>query len=249
MTRTACRVSKQRPGDLAGRFTHVHIMVTNVVLILALASAGPKASTRTDTATALHSDAVAVAAAPPSDTDVAPLATERIAGPLLRAAQAGVDASSDTVRRRPRAIEMSDAAILRLQIHRYASYTVIPLFALQSIAGNQLYQADKSGADRPGWAESSHQIGAAALGTVFAVNTVTGLWALWDARHNAEGRTRRWVHSALLLASDAGFTYTGIQLAHDAKNSQESRNRHRNYAYASMGVALTGYGVMLIGNR
>jgi hypothetical protein len=156
---------------------------------------------------------------------------------------------TDTVRRRPRAVEMSDAAILRLQIHRYASYTVIPLFALQSIAGNQLYQADKGGAERPGWAKSSHSFGAAALGTVFTVNTVTGLWALWDARANEEGRTRRWAHSLLMLASDAGFTYTGIKLAEDAKNSQSSRDQHRNLAFASMGTALVGYGIMYFGNR
>jgi hypothetical protein len=40
-------------------------------------------------------------------------------------------ANADTVRRRRKAVVLSDAAILRLRIHRYASYTVIPLFALQ----------------------------------------------------------------------------------------------------------------------
>jgi hypothetical protein len=159
-------------------------------------------------------------------------------------------AREDTVvHKRRRAVVMSDAAILRLRIHRYASYTVIPLFALQSIAGNQLLQADNGGVERPGWAKSAHSFGAAAIGTVFAVNTITGVWGLYDARQNDQNRALRWAHSILMLASDAGFTWTGIKLADDAKRSSSDRNLHRNWAYASMGTALVGYGIMYFGNR
>jgi hypothetical protein len=158
-------------------------------------------------------------------------------------------ASADTVHRRRRAVVLSDAALLRLRIHRYASYTVIPLFALQSIAGNQLLQADNGGVERPGWAKSAHSFGAAAIGTVFTVNTVTGIWGLYDQRTNDEGRVRRWAHSLLMLASDAGFTYTGIKLADEAKRSSSSRDQHRNLAFASIGTALVGYGIMFFGNR
>jgi hypothetical protein len=126
---------------------------------------------------------------------------------------------------------------------------VIPLFALQSIAGNQLLQADNGGVERPGWAKGAHSFGAAAIGTVFAVNTITGVWALYDARANDQGRALRWAHSILMLASDAGFTWTGIKLADDAKRSSSSRDQHRNWAYASMGTALVGYGIMFFGNR
>ncbi len=155
----------------------------------------------------------------------------------------------DTVRPRRRAVQMSDAAVLRLRIHRYASYTTIPLFLVQAVAGNQLYQADKGGAERPGWAKTTHSAGAAGLGVLFTVNTITGVWALWDQRENQDGRTRRWVHSLLMLGADAGFAYTGIKLAHDAKNSQDSRDQHRKVAYISMGAALTSYGIMFFGNR
>ena len=159
-------------------------------------------------------------------------------------------ASADTtVHKRRKAVVMSDAAILRLRIHRYASYTVIPLFALQSIAGNQLLQADNGGQERPGWAKSAHSFGAGAIGTVFAVNTITGVWSLYDQRANTDGRTLRWVHSILMLASDAGFTWTGIKLADDAKESSSNRDQHRNWAYASIGTALVGYGIMYVGNR
>jgi hypothetical protein len=158
-------------------------------------------------------------------------------------------ASTDTVRHRPKAIEVSDAYELRLRIHRYASYTMIPLFAVQSVAGNQLFQADKSGAEKPGWAKAVHNAGAAGLGALFTVNTVTGLWNLWDSRESDVGRTKRLLHSALLLASDAGFAYSGIKLASDAKHDAAARNDHRNVAYYSMGAAVVGYGIMLVGNH
>lgn len=158
--------------------------------------------------------------------------------------------AQDTVptRRRAKAIEVSDAYELRLRIHRYAAYSVIPLFVVQSVAGNQLYQADKSGAVRPSWAKSTHGLGAAAIGTVFTLETVTGLWNLWESRGNEVGRTRRFAHAALLLASDAGFTYSGIKLASDAKNDSDARDKHRNLAYYSMGAALGGYALMYFNN-
>ncbi|MCW3002661.1 MAG: putative rane protein [Conexibacter sp.] len=164
-------------------------------------------------------------------------------------APVGATAPDDTVRRRPRAIEVSDAYELRLRIHRYGAYTMIPLFVLQSVAGNQLYVADQSGSPRPGWAKTTHSLGAAGLGALFTVNTVTGLWNLWDSRANDVGRTKRWIHTALMLGSDAGFTWSGIKLSSDAKNSQSGRVSHRRVSYISMGAALTGYGVMLIGSH
>ena len=159
-------------------------------------------------------------------------------------------ATDDTipVHKRAKAVEMSDAYALRLRIHRYASYTMIPLFAVQAVAGNQLFQADKGGALRPEWAKSAHSLGAAAIGTVFTLETVTGLWNLWESRDNEVGRTKRYAHSALLLASDAGFTYAGIKLANEASRDSQARENHKKLSYYSMGVALAGYGIMLVGD-
>ncbi len=157
---------------------------------------------------------------------------------------------ADTVHRRARAIEVSDAYALRLRIHHLASYTTIPLFVAQTVAGNQLYQADKSGAPKPGWATGTHAAGAVGLGVLFTVNTVTGAWNLWDSRHNKVGRTKRLIHSALMLASDAGFAYAGASGGgDDTQGLQSARAQHRNIAYVSMGVALAGYGVMLVGKQ
>ncbi|HEX7978246.1 MAG TPA: hypothetical protein VF461_06565 [Gemmatimonadaceae bacterium] len=148
-----------------------------------------------------------------------------------------------TPRRRRKAVQVSDWYERRLRIHRYLAYTTIPLYAFQAIAGNQLFQ-ESSGA--PGWAKTGHRVGATALAAVFTVNTVTGLWNLWDSRSVPQGRTRRAIHTILMLASDAGFTYTGIKLSNEAENSLEKRRQHRNLAYASMGVAIVGSGMMLI---
>jgi hypothetical protein len=158
-------------------------------------------------------------------------------------------APADTTPRRRKAVEVSDAYELRLRIHRYASYTMLPLFAVQSVAGNQLFQADKSGAERPSWAKSVHSAGAAGLGALFTLNTVTGLWNLWESRSNDVGRTKRLLHSALLLGSDAGFAWSGIKLASDARNDSDARNQHRNVAYYSMGAAAVGYGIMYFGDH
>src|SRR4051812_16069705 len=47
--------------------------------------------------------------------------------------------AQDTVRRRrPRSVEVSDWYARRLTIHRYVSYSVLPVFAFQYAAGTQL---------------------------------------------------------------------------------------------------------------
>jgi hypothetical protein len=221
-------------------------MLSFATLVIALGVSAGASIVPPDTVPAKHDTALvatsAARAVAPADTTIAP----SLASPLFQLVE---PTAVDTVRPRRRAVQMSDAAVLRLRIHRYASYTTIPLFVVQAVAGNQLYQADKGGAERPGWAKTTHSAGAAGLGALFTVNTITGVWALWDQRANQDGRTRRWVHSLLMLGADAGFAYTGIKLAEDARRSSDSRDRHRQIAYVSMGAALTSYGIMFFGNR
>jgi hypothetical protein len=151
---------------------------------------------------------------------------------------------SDTVpRRRRKSIEVSEWYERRLRIHRYGAYAMVPLFAFQAVAGNELYN---KGSGAAGWAKNGHRAGATALATVFGVNTVTGLWNLWDSRAVEQGRTRRTIHTLLMLASDAGFAYAGIKLSEDAEQSADARRKHRNLAYTSMGVAITGAGMMVL---
>lgn len=195
---------------------------------------------------------LAAAALLGASADSAMVAGAEGRGPRADAARAGlaratiVSAPDTTPRRRPRVVEVSDGYALRLRIHRYGSYTMVPLFAAQSIAGNQMYQS--GGAD-PEWAKSLHRVGATGLAALFTVNTVTGVWNLWESRNVEERRTVRLVHSALMLAADAGFTYAGVKLGPEATRSGVKRQEHRRLAIISMSTALTGYATMLVANR
>lgn len=153
---------------------------------------------------------------------------------------------ADTPRARPRAVEVSDWYERRLRIHRYLSYTVLPVFAVQYAAGRQLF--DK-GSTAPEWAKTTHRIGATTLAGVFTVNTVTGVWNLWDSRSVADKRALRYAHAILMLAADAGFTYAGAKLSREAETSLEKRKQHRTIALASIGVSTVSGLMMYFGNR
>jgi Na+/H+ antiporter NhaA len=145
----------------------------------------------------------------------------------------------DTGRAQP--IEYSDWYERRLTIHRVASYATLPLFAFQYAAGRELY--DES-TDAPAWAAKGHGIAATGVAALFGVNTVTGVWNMWDARKDPEGRKWRTAHAVLMLAADAGFTATGL-LAETAERDPSARDRHRTIAIASVAVATTSYLMML----
>jgi len=151
----------------------------------------------------------------------------------------------DTLPRRPRAVEYSDAYYKRLAVHRALSWAMLPLFAASYVSGDQLLS---KGNDAPRWAKSVHPVAATGSAVLFGANTVTGLWNLWDGRHDANGRTRRLVHSALFLASSGGFTYAGAVLADEAEQSAAKRRDHRTVALTSMGVSTASWLFMKFGN-
>lgn len=160
----------------------------------------------------------------------APLSDARISPPLPTAA---------SVSPAP-APELSDWYYRRLTIHRYASYTMLPLFVAQYVAGTQL--VDGSG---EGWAEDAHPMLALGVGALFATNSVTGVWNLWEGRKDPNDRKRRFAHATLMLLADAGFVATGL-LGDEIEDSGASgRNTHRTVAIASMATATLGYALML----
>jgi len=213
-------------------------MIAPVVALL-IALAGPADTTRLLPDSLPVLDTLPVLPIQPVEDSL----SERIPSRLVLPISLQLQPDTTAPRKRRKSIQVSDWYERRLRIHRYLAYTTIPLYAFQAIAGNQLFQ-ESSGA--PEWAKTGHRVGATALAAVFTVNTVTGLWNLWDSRSAPQGRTRRTIHTILMLASDAGFTYTGIKLSNEAENSLEKRKQHRNLAYASMGVAIAGSGMMLI---
>jgi len=152
----------------------------------------------------------------------------------------------DTPRVRPRAIEVSDWYGRRLTIHRSLSYAVIPIFAAQWVAGERIY---KYGNQAPDWAKTTHRAGATALAGIFTVNTVTGLWNLWDSRQTPNGRGLRYFHALSMLAADGGFTYAGVKLSKDAETDFNKRREHRTIALSSMAVTIVSGLAMKLYNK
>lgn len=142
----------------------------------------------------------------------------------------------DTVRLRPRArsVEYSDWYSRRLTIHRIGSYTMLPLFGAEYYLGQKLIEGRASERER-----SVHVGIATAIGGLFAVNTVTGVWNLWDSRKDDSDRKRRYVHAALMLGADAGFA-----LAAAVANDGGESGTHRAVALTSIGVSTVGTALM-----
>jgi hypothetical protein len=141
----------------------------------------------------------------------------------------------DTPRTRRHAVEVSEWYSRRLTVHRYVAYATVPVFALQWVAGDQLYRKS-SGA--PTWAKTMHRVGATSLAAMFTVNTVTGAWNWWDTRSQVPGRTFRTLHALSMIGADAAFTYAGIKLSNDAETSSDKRRQHRTVALSAMGVTV-----------
>jgi|SRR5579862_5869673 len=170
------------------------------------------------------------------------------AAPGPRAAAVGVSpcAAADTTPKpkRVKAFELSDAYETRLAIHKWASYSTVPLFAAQAIVGQQLYVTETAGNRPSEGMRAAHDILAVGVGALFAVNTVTGTMSWWETRSQTDGRTWRTIHGALMLLSDAGFATTAV-LGTNARHLQADRNLHKNWAIGSASVALVSYAMML----
>lgn len=150
----------------------------------------------------------------------------------------------DTVprRKRPRAIEYSDAYYTRLRIHQIASYAELPLFATEYVLGERLLKEERTGFPSGGL-KTAHSTVALGLGALFTINTVTGGWNLWESRSDPAGRTLRLIHSAAMLGADLGFAWAGAS-GGGAKRSQSGANQHRAISISSMALATAGTAMM-----
>jgi hypothetical protein len=142
----------------------------------------------------------------------------------------------DTNRRH--AIEYSPLYSTSMTVHRIASYLEIPLFVAEYAVGTQLYNytGDKYSSDYQS-IRNTHAALAGVLGALFITNTVTGVYGLYESRHDPAGRTRKWIHSISMLVADAGFVATAAA-AESAREDPGGASTHRSIAIASMGVAL-----------
>jgi hypothetical protein len=194
----------------------------------------------------------------PADSTVPPAP---VAGPALPAFVAGVaqgpflaDASDAAAPQRPRAIEYPSGYYTRLAIHKYASYATLPLFVAEYFIGRSLYNNPTTSSRS---LRSAHTTVAEGLGALFAINTVTGVWNMWDSRQDPAGRVRRYLHGGLMLLADAGFVATAAMTPHrrdfrgttTGTPNPAAANLHRGLAISSMGVALGSYVMMLLWRR
>ena len=191
----------------------------------------------------------------PPQSDAAPdtvLATNRPAtpiGPVLPAFPARIApivfVADSATPQRPHAIEYSAFYEVRLTIHHYASFATLPLFAAEYLLGQSLINNPPA---RGSSTKQAHSLVAAGVAGLFGVNTVTGAWNLWDSRKDPSRRLRRYLHSALMIASDAGFVWTGATAPGDDRLAADPSRAtlHRTIAISSMGAALAGYVMMLV---
>jgi len=180
----------------------------------------------------------------------APARPDTAAIPTLRLAIPPVTFAQDTQGLHAAAVEHSEAYQTRAKIHKYASFATLPLFATELALGQSLY--DGNGSDTK---KGLHAAVGAGLATLFAVNSVTGLWNMFGAegRREKEGRKLRLVHGLLMLAADAGFVATFATAPESEEDGSSSaysgRSTHRAIAITSIGLGTAGYLIMLFGNR
>ena len=138
----------------------------------------------------------------------------------------------------------TDGYHARARVHKIGSVALVPLLATQGFLGASIYNDPTP--DKKAW----HRRVAWGIGGLFAVNSVTGAWNLIEARKDPTGRKLRVAHGLLMMAADAGFLTTAI-MRPDATRPDFAgqRSTHRAIAFTSIGVATTGYLLMLFGHK
>jgi len=140
-------------------------------------------------------------------------------------------------------VEYSDAYQMRAKVHKIGSFAMLPLVGIEYALGTSVYNGNTNN-------KGAHVAVGATIGGLFAVNTVTGVWNLYESRNDPNGRTKRWVHALLMMTADAGFLATAGS-APDGEGrlgaSSSGRSTHRTLALTSLAVGTVGYLIMLVG--
>lgn len=174
----------------------------------------------------------------PDAAEAVPLAGHVVRRALMRPAAAGLPPAPAQEAAPPPAFEYSEGYGTRRRIHMAASYVMLPLVATQVVLGQRLYNGTAGAGER-----DAHSAVAAGVGALFVVNSVTGVWNLWEARKDPVGRGRRLAHGLLMLAADAGFVATGVLAPEGGRGN---RAAHRAVALTSIGTATASYLFMLL---
>lgn len=140
------------------------------------------------------------------------------------------------------AIEYSHGYDVRLRIHRYASYLMLPFFGAEAVVGEKLLHDPLS--RRLKGEHAWLNVGVFGL---FGVDSVTGIWNLKEGWHDPHGRVLRMTHALLMMTADGGFLATALTAPRSrsvAVNTAVGAT-HRNLAITSISVATVGYLIML----
>jgi len=174
------------------------------------------------------------------------LCAAMLVAPAVRAQDADAPEQDQTAR--PRAIEYSAGYETRAKIHRYASFATLPLFATELALGQSIYTDPNA---RTSAARSAHMAVGTGITGLFAVNTVTGVWNMWESRGDPNHRTLKMLHGILMLGADAGFvaTFATGPGGRNNANLDADKQTHRTIALTSIGLATGSYLIMLFGNR
>jgi hypothetical protein len=148
---------------------------------------------------------------------------------------------------RPVAIEYSDAYYTRAKIHKYASFATLPLFATEVALGQNIYNDPNANSSA---VKGAHIAVGSAITGLFAVNTVTGVWNLWESRNDPSHHKLKLIHGILMLGADAGFVATFASGPNGRGATIDTdKQTHRSIALTSIGLASASYLIMLFGNR
>ena len=174
----------------------------------------------------------------PLETPVAPLSLDRASdSPSAQAAPP----QQETAAARPKAFEYSHGYEVRRKIHVYASVAMLPLFVVQGVLGQKLYDGGFTDAEH-----TAHQWVAGSILSLFALNTVTGVWNLKEGWGDPSHHKLRVAHGLLMLGADVGFAITTLT-APSPRADVSTHSTHRALAYTSISAATAGYLIMLFG--
>jgi hypothetical protein len=146
------------------------------------------------------------------------------------------------------AIEHSDAYQTRAKIHKYASFATLPLFAVEAVLGQSLYNDPVTGGRK-----AAHIVIGTGIIGLFGVETVTGVWNLFgEGWQEKNGRTLRLVHGLMMMAADVGFLATAATGPNDRRGAltfSSDASTHRAIAFTSIGVGTASYLIMFFANH
>jgi hypothetical protein len=163
-------------------------------------------------------------------------------------APAGDSADGQSPTPRPAAIEYSDGYYTRAKIHKYASFATLPLFATELALGQSIYNDPNA---RRSASRNAHIAVGTAITGLFAVNSVTGVWNMWESRNDPIHHKLKLIHGILMLGADAGFvaTFASGPGGRNSSTLDAQKQTHRSIALTSIGLATGSYLLMLFGNK